>query len=159
MQKIQSSVVQSITQGEGVRELTSRIKKDLENNANNALRIARTETTRVQNAAKQDSYEHAVKMKLPIRKKWVATLDDKTRDRHADIDGEIADIDKPYSNGLMYPGDQGGEPEDSINCRCREVSVIEGYENAGEYRRARGVKGNEIIPYKTYREWEKERIS
>ncbi|MDD4985903.1 MAG: phage minor head protein [Dehalococcoidales bacterium] len=158
--KIQSSVIQSIAQGEGVSDLTARIKYDLERNANDALRIARTETTRVQNWAKQDSYEHAAARGLPVKKRWVATLDSKTRDRHANLDGETVDTKAPFSNGLMFPGDQGGPPEEVINCRCSMVTVVSGYDNAYAYRRARGVDGkNEVVPYKTYREWEKNRVS
>jgi SPP1 gp7 family putative phage head morphogenesis protein len=160
MQKIQSSVVQSIAQGEGVRDLSARIRVDLEQNANNSVRIARTETTRVQNWAKQDSYDHAAKRGLPLMKRWVSTLDDATRDRHADLDGETVPQDKPFSNGLMYPGDQSGPPEETINCRCSMITVVDGYDNAYEYRRARGLDGkNEVIPDTKYTEWKKERVS
>jgi SPP1 gp7 family putative phage head morphogenesis protein len=160
MQKIQSSVIQSIAQGEGVRDLSARIRVDLEQNANNSVRIARTETTRVQNWAKQDSYDHAAKRGLPLMKRWVATLDDVTRDRHADLDGETVPQDEPFSNGLMYPGDQSGPPEETINCRCSMITVVDGYDNAYEYRRARGLDGkNEVIPDTKYTEWKKERVS
>lgn len=159
-QKIQSSVVQSIAQGQGVRDLTGRIQKDLEQNANNALRIVRTETTRVMNGAKQDSYEHAASRGLKLQKKWVSTLDDSTRESHRDLDGETVDMDEKFSNGLMHPGDQSGDPSETINCRCTMITVLPGFDNAYEYRRARGADGkNEVIPHKTYRDWEKERVS
>lgn len=160
IRKIQSSLVQSVAQGEGVGILKKRIITDLENNANNALRIARTESTRVSGEAQIDSYKHAAKKGLPIKKQWIATLDGVTRDRHADIDGEIRDIDEPFSNGLMQPGDDAGPPEEVINCRCTMRTIIEGIDSAQEFRRARGTDGNnEIIKYKTFREWEKERVT
>lgn len=97
--------------------------------------------------------------KLGIKKQWVSTLDGKTRDRHKRLDGEVVDIDKPFSNGLMYPGDMSGPPGEVINCRCAMREIVEGYSNSAQYRRARGVDGkNEIIPYKTYEEWAKERL-
>lgn len=38
---------------------------------------------------------------------------------HVILDGETVDIDKPFSNGLMYPRDpEDGRPEELINCRC-----------------------------------------
>jgi len=43
-------------------------------------------------------------------------MDDRVRDEHAAMNGEIVDIDKPFSNGEMYPGD--------VNCRCTVLPVI-----------------------------------
>jgi SPP1 gp7 family putative phage head morphogenesis protein len=157
--KIQSSLIQSIAQGEGIRDLTARVKRDLETNANNAVRIARTETTRVMNSAKQDSYEHAAARGLKLQKKWVASLDSRTRESHARLDGEIVDMDKPFSNKLMYPGDQSGDPSENINCRCTMITIVEGAESAYDYRRARGIESNEVIPMTTYSEWRKGRVS
>ena len=157
--RIQRSIVQSIAQGEGVRASSARIKKDLEQNANNAVRIARTETTRVMNGAKQDSYVHANKMGLPLLKKWVASLDGSTRDSHASLDGEEVETSKAFSNGLMHPGDQSGPPEEVINCRCSMVTTVKGYDNPYEFRKARGTDGkNEVIPYTTYKDWAKGRV-
>lgn len=157
--KIRSSIIQSIAQGEGIAGLSERIKKNLEQNANNAVRIARTETTRVMNQAKQDSYDHAEKKGLPLRKQWVSTLDDSTRESHQDVDGEVVLLDQAFSNGLMYPGDQAGPPEEVINCRCTMITVIAGYENENEFRRARGTNGtNKVIEYKDYSTWKKERV-
>jgi len=157
--KIQTSLIQSIAQGEGIRDLTARIKKDLETNANKAVDIARTETTRVCNSAKQDSYEHAGNMGLKLNKRWVSSLDSVTRESHQDMDGETVGMDEKFSNGLMYPGDQSGPPEETINCRCPMIAVLDGYEDVNEFRRARGTDGkNEVIPNMTYKEWQNARV-
>ena len=38
---------------------------------------------------------------------------------HVSMEGESVPIDKPFSNGLMYPRDPAdGRPEQVINCRC-----------------------------------------
>jgi len=143
-----------------VRDLSARIRVDLEKNANNSVRIARTETTRVQNWAKQDSYDHAAKRGLPLMKRWVATLDSSTRFEHQNMDGETVNLNETYSNGLMYPGDQSGDPSQVINCRCSQISVVDGYDNAYEYRRARGITGdNEVVPYANYASWKKNRVA
>lgn len=51
-------------------------------------------------------------------KVWVATEDERTRESHAEIDGETVGIEDQFSNGLAFPGDPSGEPEEVINCRC-----------------------------------------
>lgn len=38
--------------------------------------------------------------------------------RHADMDGETVPYHEPFSNGLMYPGDPNGPPEETVNCTC-----------------------------------------
>ncbi len=155
---IQSAITQSIIKGEGINDAGKRVKRALEQNANNAFRIVRTETTRIMNQGELDSMAHAKDVGLPIKKQWVSTLGPTTRSSHAALDGEIKDIDEPFSNGLMYPGDPSRPPEEIINCSCTMITVIEGYENAYQYRAARGVTGNEIIPYRNFREWRQYRI-
>lgn len=34
------------------------------------------------------------------------------------VDGEIKELDEPFSNGLMKPGDSGAPVEEVVNCRC-----------------------------------------
>jgi uncharacterized protein with gpF-like domain len=41
------------------------------------------------------------------------------------IDGEQVAIDKPFSNGLMFPGDSAGGPGEVCNCRCTIMPVLE----------------------------------
>ena len=60
-----------------------------------------------------------------VRKVWVATKDKRTRDTHAALDGESMGIDQPFSNGLQYPGDPNGPPEEVINCRCAMLMRID----------------------------------
>ena len=88
-------------------------------------RIARTETLSATNYGAQEAI---IQSGLKCKKEWVATLDERTRDRHAEMDGETAELDQPFSNGLMFPGDPDGPPEEIINCRCTEVHIFEGDE-------------------------------
>ena len=157
---IQRAVTQGIAQGDGIPRMAKRVESALEKNANNAAKIARTETTGVMNNGRLAAMEHSARLGLPLQKRWVATLDTRTRDRHAHMDGEIVDIDKPFSNGLMYPGDQTGDAAESINCRCTMIEVLKGFDSPKMYRRARGVDGkNKVIPDMTYKEWGKARVS
>jgi hypothetical protein len=39
----------------------------------------------------------------------------------------MQDNDKPFSNGLMFPGDWRGRPEEVYNCRCTLGAEIIGF--------------------------------
>ena len=150
---INQSIAQGLIRGRGYKDIAEGVKVALESNANNALRIARTETHKVQVESNLDAMKHAEKIGVKFKKRWLATLDDVTRDLHQDMDGEEVGLDERFSNGLLYPGDPAGSPEEVINCRCDIIEVIEGYEP--EMRRSR-KDGN--IPYSNYHEWKKNRL-
>ena len=76
-----------------------------------AMRVARTE---VSHAAGFGQREAARQSGIVKKKTWLTSRDDRVRDSHAAMDGEIVGLDKPYSSGEMYPG------EESIMCRCVE---------------------------------------
>lgn len=79
-----------------------------------AMVIARTETEVAVQSGQFEGYKQSgVEIKI-----WVAVMDDRTRDSHAEMDGEERPIDMPFSNGLMFPGDPDGEASEVINCRC-----------------------------------------
>jgi hypothetical protein len=57
---------------------------------------------------------------------WVSVLDERTRDWHAEADGQEVGADEPFIvNGeeLDYPGDPNGSPENIINCRCVSLPI------------------------------------
>lgn len=63
---------------------------------------------------------------VPMRE-WVAILDERTRDWHAEADGQRVAIGEPFNVGgedLMEPGDPAGSPENIINCRCSAEPVF-----------------------------------
>ena len=58
---------------------------------------------------------------------WIAADDDRTRESHAEINGEIIPMGGTYSNGLQYPGDTSGDIEEWINCRCSNAPFVVPY--------------------------------
>jgi hypothetical protein len=68
-------------------------------------------------------------------KQWNAILDNKTRETHAEANGQIVPIDSLFAVGLelmMHPGDMSADPGEWKNCRCslmfyREDEVATGY--------------------------------
>jgi SPP1 gp7 family putative phage head morphogenesis protein len=122
------SLLTGIMQGESIPNLAKRMKDITNKTLSESIRIARTETTRVENSAKQDVGEHGKKLGFKMKKQWIATSDGRTRPEHATADGQIVDIDKPFIVGgeeLMYPGDESGSAWNTINCRCTTINIIE----------------------------------
>lgn len=83
-----------------------------------AKRIVRTEGHRIQCQAAMDACYKGKEMGADVVKQWDSTLDAKTRESHAQVDGEIKDLDEKFSNGLMFPGDPSGGAAEVVNCRC-----------------------------------------
>ncbi len=87
---------------------------------NNAMRIARTEAGRIQNAATSDVQRKARDKGADVVKQWCATLDGRTRKSHKQLDGQLREVDEAFEvdgRRAMYPGGFGIASED-INCRC-----------------------------------------
>ena len=83
-----------------------------------AARIARTEGHRIQVQSGMDACYKAKDMGADVVKQWDSTLDKRTRKSHQQVDGEIRELDEPFSNGLMFPGDPDGGAAEVVNCRC-----------------------------------------
>lgn len=87
---------------------------------NKAMRIARTESHRIQCKATADAQRKAKEKGADVVKQWDASLDGKTRDTHRELDGQIRELDEPFEvQGMtaMQPGDFG-DPAEDCNCRC-----------------------------------------
>lgn len=124
--KINNVITQGILQGKAIPDIAKGLSQVVGMEWNSAVRNARTAMTGAENAGRLGSYQDAKAMGIKLRKQWMATLDERTRESHAAIDGEIVDIDKEFSNGLMYPADPDGEPAEVYNCRCTMVADLEG---------------------------------
>lgn len=87
--------------------------------------IARTETMRSSNAGTTELFRE-----WGVRKRaWLSTQDDRTREDHLGADGQEVAMDEAFDVGgeaLMFPGDPAGSPENTINCRCTTIPIIEG---------------------------------
>lgn len=152
--QITASITSGILQGKSVKGLADDLQTRIPTmNRDSAIRTARTAVTGAQNAGRQDSYEAAEKMGIRMKKRWVATLDGRTRHDHADADGQIVEEDKPFLIGgheMMYPGDPNGPPNEVYNCRCTMIAEVADVDMSDAARRDR----DGVIPAMTYREWE-----
>lgn len=115
---ITQEVSRGIASGLSYRDIARNIHNVSGSGVSNAKRIARTEGHRIQQTAARDAQQTAKKRGADVVKQWDASLDKRTRDSHARVDGEIRELDEEFSNGLMFPGDPSGSAAEVINCRC-----------------------------------------
>ena len=160
--QITASVTSSILQGRSIKGIADDLQSRISDmNRTSAVRAARTAVTGAENAGRMDSYVEAAKMGIKVRKRWIATKDNRTRHSHAMLDGKTVDYDKPFVSDLgsemMFPGDpQGAKPGDLYNCRCSMRTVeVEGIEAEPRKMRVRDPKTgrNVVVEEMTYEQW------
>lgn len=130
LRQLNSSVLQGILQGESMDKIANRIFPIVHRNEVSAIRSARTMVTGAENRGRLDSYARLSKDGLVIKKVWLATADNRTRDSHREINGQEREIGENFSNGLECPGDPHGAPEEVWNCRCTLKTHIIGFRRA-----------------------------
>lgn len=170
-QKVENSITQGIVQGEGIDQITDRLVGSLLTQNENRMRLfARTGMTGAQNAGRLAQMEDAEEIGIKVKKRWIATLDNRTRDTHAELDGQEVPVDEPWTVTLddgteaeiMYPGDPDAEPELVYNCRCTMIEVYEGidrksvrraYYDDGDDEYEEGKRKSYTVEDMTYKEW------
>ena len=158
-QQITASVTSSILQGKSIPKIANDLQRRMQDmNRTSAIRTARTAVTGAQNAGRLDTYRAAQDMGIKLQKRWLATLDGRTRHAHAMLDGQTVDIDKPFKvDGyeIMYPGDSSAPGYLVYNCRCTQIAELDGEDTSGGGRRAIDPKTGESVLVKdmTYSEW------
>lgn len=104
--------------GEGVAELRERVVASASVSRKRAEVIARTE---VNSAMNNGAYEQMKALDVTTIKEWIATNDARTRESHAEVDGEEIDGDAKFMVGgfpMDHPHDLNAPPSETINCRC-----------------------------------------
>ena len=157
--QIRAAIQSGILRGESIGGIANDLQRRIPDmSRKSALRTARTAITSAQNGGRMDSYKAATDMGVKVRKRWVATKDDRTRKSHRRLDGETVDWDKPFSNGLMYPGDPSGPGAEVYQCRCTLRTVEKpGIEAEPRKMRVRDPKTgrNVVVEEMTYEQWER----
>ena len=152
-QQIQSVMTQSILQGEPISKISKRLAEAVgESNMKAAIRNARTMTTGAENAGRVDSYERAESMGIKMQQQWIATLDNRTRHEHRELDGQRVDVGEPFEiDGytIRFPGDPEAEPEMVYNCRCTLIGVVAGT----DLEKTASMPVSDTVGDMTYEEW------
>ena len=151
-QKVNAAVLQGILQGESIPNLAKRLQSVTTMNKVSAIRNARTTITSAECKGRQDSYEKATQDGIELKREWIAAIDYRTRHAHRLLDGQLADVDKPFKSELgdiMFPGDPSADPANVYNCRCTIAAKVIGFKNA-KYNKSHGLAptnrdGKEIV--------------
>lgn len=83
---------------------------------NRSFTIARTEVASASNYGIYAAGKQAEPITGKLKKVWIESGDERVRDSHQFK--EVLDLDEPFKNGLMYPGDMAGPGKEVIKCRC-----------------------------------------
>lgn len=125
-QAIRDTLGEGIDAGESIRDLRKRIEEVFEDaRGYRATAIARTETT---HAAGWGNTAAMRESGVVQKREWVSTRDSRTRDSHAEMDGQEVGINEPFRTPDGEAGDFPGDfsdPAESVNCRCTVVAVID----------------------------------
>lgn len=130
---INSEVLQGILQGESMSDIAARLTHVENMAANAAIRNARTMVTSAENKGRIDMMDDAEKQGVIALKRWISTHDARTRDWHAELDGQMREKDKPFENSvgkIMYPGDPSADPANIYSCRCAIGYKVTGFKKA-----------------------------
>ena len=152
--QITAQVTSGILQGESIKHLADRLQTNIPNmNRDSAIRAARTAVTGAQNAGRIDSYFRAEEMGVRLKKRWLSTLDGRTRHAHQLLDGQVQPNEKPFQSilgDIMFPGDPNASPSNVYNCRCTLIAEVEGVDMSDALRRDRWGP----LPNMTFSQWE-----
>ena len=119
--QVNDAINRIINEGGATDDVKRGIKDYYNKTTNRAETIARTEVTAQLNGGLLLQYDDVG----VEQKEWLTNIDEFTRESHVRMNGEIRDMSKPFSNGLMFAGDFG-DPAETINCRCSVLPVMEG---------------------------------
>lgn len=128
--KLHTQLLQGIIQGERIGQIANRFQTVANMNRSSAIRNARTAVTGAQNAGRHETYERAEKMGIQMEQEWISTSDERTRESHVMMNGVRVKVNERFPNGLRWPGDSTGAPEEIWNCRCTLRSILPKYNGA-----------------------------
>ena len=123
-ENLKNTLSEGIEEGESIEDLKKRVENtfDVRKGAG-ARAVAMTETAASVNGGWLEAFKQS---KVIEKKEWYHagnSLHD--RPEHITMSGETVELDKKFSNGLMFPGDPSATPDETVNCKCILLEVVE----------------------------------
>ena len=158
--QMKGELMQGLLRGESIQKIARRFKNVSEKSLKDSIRIARTETTRVQNSAKMDIGKHGQELGFEMWKRWVATTDGRVREDHLAMNGVEVPQDEPFvlpdGSKMMFPADMslGADVSQVVNCRCTMIEFVKEtqnnineneYEETGYRHQTQVAQGKDIV--------------
>lgn len=112
---------------ESPRQLAARVREVASLTEGRALNTARTAVVAAANAGSLAQVLDAGFTDSECLKEWLATEDERTRVAHHIADGQRVPVSQPFDvggEGLQFPGDPLGRPDNVYNCRCTLAYVF-----------------------------------
>lgn len=124
---LQDALNEGIKNGESISDIAKRVDNIYSFSGDfRSKRIAQTEIIGATNEGQLKAYDEAgIK-----QKEWLTAGDEKVRDSHSTMNGQVVDLHQSFTSGfgakLQYPGDRsvGVDPSEVINCRCTVIPVV-----------------------------------
>ena len=151
---IRQEISRGIAQSLSYQEIARNIKNTTNVDYNKSLIIAKTEGHRIQCESAYNVQVRAKEKGADIVKQWDSTLDSRTRESHQKLDGEIVEVNKKFSNGLLYPGDSNGVASEVVNCRCTLLQRAKWVLTDEEFTKMNG-KTNELQHFESVDDYNK----
>lgn len=148
---VTNNIINGLFAGDSYAKIAKQVSDATEATYKQALRIVITEGGRTSSVTQQQSSEKAKSLGVNMQKRWLSTLDGKTRHDHRELDGQTVDIEDDFHvNGhkAKQPRMFGIAKED-VRCRCTSINIVDGI--APELRKDNETKA--VIKYKNYNEW------
>lgn len=139
---IQAALNEGVVYGESIDDLANRIRTlFVQTYSNRAETVARTEVISAYNGA---GVLGATQLPPDVvaGQEWIATRDGRTREEHANADGQVVAVGTAFDVGgsaMAYPGDPNGGAGNVVNCRCT-IAFLTPEEYTGTAAAALGPK-------------------
>lgn len=117
--RLRATLLDGVQKGESIDKLADRVEEVFGVEQSRARRIARTEVAEAFNGGRFATMKETGVTQI----EWLTARDSRVRETHEDLDGEKVSIGEKFSNGLLYPLDPSGPPQEIVNCRCVALPV------------------------------------
>ncbi|MDO4720713.1 MAG: phage minor head protein [Peptostreptococcaceae bacterium] len=118
---VNKTLKEGLAQGSTYKELSDRLKKEMEGNVVQPMRIIRTESGRVYARTQQESLDRVADAGIKMVKTWKSSKDERVRSQHQEMEG----VTIPYEEEFTLPDGTkttaprlSGAPQHDIHCRC-----------------------------------------